>query len=211
MDTSHFPSPFFLELVEKAIAKALRFDPRTRAGMAAMAGKVIAVELLGVGATLYALPHEQGVRLLHTHEGEAHVRIRGAPFALLAMAKKGRERRPSTFSGEVEFIGDLALGQHIQSVMASLDLEWEELLSTYIGDIAAHKLGNLCRGVTTWFKRTHQILEQDAGEYLRTEARVLLEPDDAKSFVSAVDTLRMDADRLEARLLRLQRQVLGAR
>jgi ubiquinone biosynthesis protein UbiJ len=206
VNTQHFPPLFLLQLAERAIAQALRYDPKTRAGMAAMAGKVIAVELLGPEVTLYAFPREEGVQLRSEHTGPAHVRIRGAPLALLAMAMN-RDKQPSTFTGEVEFVGDLSLGQHIQSVLASLDVDWEELLSAYVGDLAAHKLGNLVRTATRWFGQTRRILEMDMGEYLRIEARILLEPRDLRDFVTAVDTLRMDADRLEARLARLERLV----
>jgi len=209
MGIQHSFPPFLLRLIEQAIAQALRYDPKARAGMAAMAGRVIAVDLLGLGLAFYAIPDDRGVRLLNEYAGDVQVRIRGTPLALMAMAA-GRDRR-QTFTGEVEFIGDLGLGQHIQSVLASLDVEWEELLSTYIGDIAAHKLGNLCRSLIGWFGQTRHILEMDAGEYLRTEARFLAEPYDVKGFLTAVDTLRGDADRLAVRLTRLQRQVPNAR
>jgi ubiquinone biosynthesis protein UbiJ len=169
-----------------------------------MSGKVIAFDLIGTGQTLYVKPDAHGVHFLSEFAGEVHVRIRGTPLALLAMAKSGGKSQ-ATFSGEVEIAGDLGLGQQIQSVMAHLRVDWEELLAGSVGDIAARQLGNLGRTFSRWFSQGRTTLEMDTSEYLRMETLLLPVRDDIRQFMDAVDTLRADADRLEARIARLQR------
>ncbi|MGQ0594600.1 MAG: ubiquinone biosynthesis accessory factor UbiJ [Gammaproteobacteria bacterium] len=199
--------PMFLSVLERLSARLLSLDPRTREAARAMAGKIIAVELLGLGQTVYFAPGEHRFELLDAYTGDVHVRIRGTPLALLRMA---RGEETASFSGEVEIIGDLQLGRHLQSMLASFDIDWEELLSHYLGDIAAHQIGNVVSDLSGWAEEARHTLALDTVEYLRNEAAVLVETRDITEFVDAVDALRSDVDRLEARLQRVA-QTLGLR
>jgi ubiquinone biosynthesis protein UbiJ len=202
--------PSLLAFIERSLRNLLQLDPEAQQRVARMAGKVLAVELKGLEQTLYLFPERDGLRLTGQHEGNVHVRVRGTPLALLAMAAN-REHRNATFSGDVEIIGDLALGRHLQALLADLDVDWEELLSRYVGDIAAHQLGNFGRAFARWAGRTRRVLEQNTVEYLRIEAELVPDTADVQDFMNAVDGLRSDVDRLEARLRRLQQQVTGPR
>ena len=82
--------------------------------MAAMAGKTIAVELAGLGQTIYLAPEAAAIRLRADHSGEVHVRIRGTPLALLAMSA---DTEGASVASGVEIIGDVALGRHLQSLL----------------------------------------------------------------------------------------------
>ncbi len=191
-----------LSVIERLSARFLALDPRTLEAARAMKGKIIAVELLGVGQTVYFAPGEQGFELLDAYAGEVHVRVRGTPLALLRMA---RGEQTETFSGEVEIIGDLQLGRHLQSMLASFDIDWEELLSQYLGDIAAHQIGNAVREASACAAAARHAIGLDTVEFLRNEAAILVETRDIAEFVDAVDGLRSDVDRLEARLDRIAR------
>ena len=90
-------------------------------------------------------------------------------------------------------------------MLASFDIDWEELLSQYLGDIAAHQIGNVVRDVSGWAEEARHTLAQDTVEYLRNEAAILVETREIAEFVDAVDALRSDVDRLEARLQRIAR------
>lgn len=202
------PQPWWLDLIETAVGSLVKLDPEAMDRVAAMAGKVIAIELSGLALTVYCVPHQQGIHLLSVHDGDVHVRIRGTPLALLAMGG-APDPREATFSGDVEIIGDLALGRYLQSLLKSLSIDWEELLSSYTGDIVAHQIGNACRSVSTWLAQTRETLELNAAEYIRAEIDLVPERGDVREFLDAVDVLHADTDRLEARLRRLGRQVAG--
>jgi ubiquinone biosynthesis accessory factor UbiJ len=196
------PVPMLLSVIERLTARLLSLDPRTLEAARAMAGKIIAVELLGLGQTVYFAPGEHRFELLDAYTGDIHVRIRGTPLALLRMA---RGEQTGAFSGEVEISGDLELGRHLQSMLASFEIDWEELLSQHFGDIAAHQLGNVVRDVSGWAKEARHMLVEDTVEYLRNEAAILVETREIAEFVDAVDGLRSDVDRVEARLQRIAR------
>ena len=78
--------------LETVLNPVLRLDPDTQARLAALEGKVIAIEPEGLGLILYLLPGAHGVRVLDQYDGEPTVRIRGTPLAL-ARQWRGRGNR----------------------------------------------------------------------------------------------------------------------
>ncbi len=93
--------------------------------------------------------------------------------------------------------------------LASFSVDWEELLSGYLGDVAAHQLGNGGRAAAQWLAETRATLERDIAEYLRNEAELLPERWQIRQFLTAVDELRSDIDRLDARIKRLYGRLRG--
>ena len=85
-----------------------------------------------------------------------------------------------------------------------MDIDWEEQLSKLTGDVIAHQLGNGARRIGTLLKHGRRTLQQDIGEYLQEELRVLPSRIETENFSSDVTRLSIDADRLAARIRRLQ-------
>ena len=81
--------------------------------------------------------------------------------------------------------------------------DWEEELSRLVGDVAAHRLGSVARGLADWGLKAADTLALDAGEFLTEESRQIPTRYELEEFLDAVDTMRNDVDRLEARLDRL--------
>ncbi len=186
--------------LEAALDQVLRLDPDIRSRLAALEGKVIAIEPEGLGLTLYLLPGVTGIRVVDQCAGEPTVRVRGTP---LALAQQWRGR--GTSGGDVIIEGDAAVGRQFQTVLRHLDIDWEEQLSRLLGDAAAHQAGRFWRGFQSWGQRTGDTLRRDGGEYLQRELQVLPPRPAVEQFLSAVDALREDTDRLAARLERLRR------
>ena len=189
--------------LETALNRYLRLDPEVWPRLAELEGVVIAIEPEGLGMALYLLPGSQGIRVADHCEGEPTVRIRGAWPALI------RQWRGQAVGGEISVEGDSAVGRQFQTLLARLDIDWEEHLSKVVGDALAHQLGTLWRGFHGWRRRAETTLLQAGGEYLQQELRALPPRPAVESFLSAVDVLREDADRLEARMARLRRQRAG--
>lgn len=187
--------------LEAVLNPVLRLDPDTQSRLAALEGKVIAIEPEGLGLTLYLLPGARGVRVLDQYAGEPTVRIRGA---LLTLARQWRGRGTS---GEVTIEGDATVGREFQTALARLDIDWEEPLSRLVGDAAAHQMSRCWRDFQSWGRRTSDILRRDGGDYLQHELRVLPPRPAVEQFLSAVDGLREDTDRLAARIERLRRRL----
>jgi ubiquinone biosynthesis protein UbiJ len=191
--------------LEQALNAALALDPKTLERLGRLQGRVIAIELTGTGIRLLMQPEQNGLRLMGHYDGAVDTTLRGAPFALLRMGS-GRSGE-GLFSGEVEIDGDVELGQQVQRVFERLDIDWEEHLSRLTGDIIAHQIGNTVRGLFSWGERASDHLAQDTADYLQEETEVLPLHWEVEEFIEEVDTLRSDADRMEARVKRLQRML----
>lgn len=194
-----------LATLEQALNAALALDPKTGERLTRMEGKVIALELSGIGIKLYLQPADGGLRLMGHFDGQADTTLRGAPLSMLRMSS-GRTGE-GMFRGGVEIDGDVELATRFQRVLEKLDVDWEEHLSRLSGDIVAHQLGNAVRGLFSWGQRSSEHLGDDLADYLQEEQEVLPVGWEVNEFIDSVDALRSDVDRLEARVKRLLRML----
>jgi len=186
------------------ISTTLNLDPESPRRLEPLAGKVIAMEMA---------PFTEPVRFRFTDRGVAvstdaiadekpDARIRATPAALLAIAAN-RDR----VGAEVEFSGDVAVVQALRHLIANLEIDWEEQLSKLTGDIAAHQIGNEVRRFDRWARQGVDTLTRNVGEYLTEEVRLLPSEAELSAFLDEVDRLRENADRLEARVSRMERSL----
>ncbi len=108
------------------------------------------------------------------------------------------------FSGNVEIRGDIETGQRFRELLAEIDADWEEPLARIGGDVFAHQVGNIVRTTSRWAATGVDRLADYLSEYVKEEARVLPTRIELENLFDDIDKLRMAADRLEARLQRLQ-------
>jgi ubiquinone biosynthesis protein UbiJ len=191
-------------VMERAINAYLAMDPEMAAGLGRIAGRHIALELIGTGLDFCVVPGAGCVQVSAMGcETEPDTAISATPWALAGLGL-GHERNTPLFEGEVRIRGDMDVGSEFARVLKSVEIDWEELLARVVGDISAHEIGNLLREVGGWARRTGDALRMDVSEYLQEEARVVPTRIELESFLDEVDTLRSDVDRLEARVRRLE-------
>ena len=201
-------------LLDRLVGRALDLDPETRDALAGFSGKVVDVEVVGAGAIRLRI-EDGGVRT-EPRDGDcaeprdegcaADVTLRGAPLSLLRFALAGdREREALILGGEVGLRGDIALATRLQRIAARMDLDLEEALARRIGDVPAHEIVRGARGLGGWMRDAGAALLADVSEYLRHEAAMAPGREDVEWFAHAVDDLRDDVERLEARIAGLER------
>ena len=193
------------ELLGRLLDGALELDPETRRALDRLSGKVVDLDIAGVGA----------IRL-HIDDGrirvgprddtlDADVTIRGAPFSLVRFVFAG-DREKLILGEEVSLHGDIALATRLQQIAARMDIDFEEAIAERIGDIPAHEIVRGMRGLGGWMRAAGTALLEDVSEYLRYEAAVMPSTGDVERFTRAVDEIRDDVERLEARVARLERR-----
>lgn len=188
--------------LEQAINAVVALDPETKRGLAGLSGHIIALDFRGLAPAIFLAPTAEGVQVLGRLEGEPDARISGTPLALLRMGTGSSE---GLFDGEVHIEGDIELGQRFKRLLDGLDIDWEEQLSRLTGDVVAHQVGNLVRGVTGWLRSATDTIARDAGEYVREELEILPGRGEVGHFLDEVDRVRGDVDRLSARIERLEK------
>jgi ubiquinone biosynthesis protein UbiJ len=132
--------------------------------------------------------------------------ISGSPPALLQMLNSGR---PATSRNPVQIRGDAEIANLYRELFAAARPDLEEELSRFIGDMPARHLGQIARSVRTWARRARRIAGENIAEYLQEEGRDLITRTELEEFLRGVDNAREAADRIEARLGRIERTLTG--
>lgn len=189
--------------LEALINGCLALDPQAGERIGQLHGRVIGFQVLGLGANFFLIPGPGRVQLLAHHEGDPDCVLRGAPLALARMIDR-RESADQLFSGEVQITGDTELAHLFGKILAEMDVDWEEQLSHLTGDIVAHKLGNLVRDAGHWGTSALETMGMNLQEYLQQELQLLPVRWEIEGFLSDVDRLRDDSERLQARIALLR-------
>ena len=193
------------EALETSINLVLKQDPDTLKKFTSLQGNVLAFELTDLDLSLYLFPHSEGVQVQYLYEKQADTILQGSSLAFINMSLG--DSTESFFSGEIRIKGDMELGQQFKRILDQLDLNWEEWLSDYTGDLVAFKTGRLIRSLNAWGKDTLKILQLDIQEYLQDEGQLTPHSAELGDFASKVSQLRDDTARLDAHVLRLQKQL----
>jgi len=188
---------------EALVNRLLSLDPDRGAGLQRLAGRVIELRFSVPPLRVFVLPEAGRIRLLSGHDGPVDVTLSGSAIAFARLARAGAD--PSRFSAQgVTLEGNTDVAQDLKHLLDQLDLDWEEWLSGYVGDVAAHAIGNLARSMAAFGREAAGTLGRDAAEYLQEESRILAARHRVESFLHEVDVLRADLDRLEQRVLRAE-------
>lgn len=189
-------------VLETVLNHYIRLDPTALQRLAPLHGKLIRLHIRGMEIDLYLISAPDGIQLYSQFDGEPDCTLSGAPLAFARLG--GGEPADQLFAGTVEISGDSETGQRFGEVLADLDIDWEEQLSRLTGDVAAHQIGAGARAAGRWVQRAADTLPTDLAEYLQEEARWLPTRVEAEELYAAVDLLRDDVERLQARIRRLQ-------
>lgn len=193
----------FASLLEDASARFLAMDPHAAELLGPLAGKRIALRLTPFDVRLVLAPTESSLTLLPGREGEADATLIGTPLAFARMGLSDRPQR-GLFAGDVVLEGDISVARRFQALFQHLDIDWEAQLARYTGAGLAGKLVGSLRDSHGWRVELVDNLRQDWVEYLQEETRELPASAEGDSFFRDVDVLRADADRLMARIQRLE-------
>lgn len=189
-----------LASAEKMINAALRYDPATRIGLAQLEGKIIALQITTPDITIFAMPMDDELRLMGNWDGDVDTRISGS---LLALAQLSQTEIHNLKDSGVTVMGDLLLLADIQRLVKNLDIDWEEMLSQFTGDIIGHQTAQLVRAKAGWAKDRAKNGQRLTREFLTEELRALPGKAELNDFYQQVDELRLAVDRAAARLERL--------
>jgi ubiquinone biosynthesis protein UbiJ len=191
-----------LQSFETALNRYLMLDPETMQGMAQLSGRCIGIELAGTGIRIYIHPDHDGVHLTE-HAEQVDTMLHGTPLSLLQLGL-GSDASKTLFSGEVTITGNVETGQAFKSILDAMDIDWEEQLARLTGDVFAHQAGNAVHRIRNTLRQGGNTLQQDLGEYLQEELRLVPGRIEIRNLADDINRLRAAADRLEARIRRLQ-------
>ena len=191
-------------MIERLVGAALDLDPETRDSLARFSGAVVDLDITGAGTLRLRIEGDR-IRVGPRDDNRAaDVSIRGAPLSLLRFAL-ARDREALILDDDVKLSGDIGLATRLQQIAARIDVDVEEALAQRIGDAPAHEFMRAARGFRGWVQDVGSSMLADLSEYMRHEAAMTPLGEEVKRFAQEVDDLRDDVERLDARIIRLQR------
>ncbi|NOZ10802.1 MAG: Sterol-binding domain protein [Gammaproteobacteria bacterium] len=199
-------SNIITSIAEELSNRLLRLDPDTLDRFADLDGKVVCIHLKDSSLKMFIRPFGGGFRITEKWDGEVDVTLTGSVFAFAKLATREGDT-DLFFKREILIEGDTDLGQRFRRILERLDIDWEEVASRCVGDVAAHQMGKLTRDMRHWASDTTDTLGKDFAEYFQEEQRELAKKEPVEAFMRAVDVLRADADRLQKRIERLQEKI----
>ena len=189
--------------IERSLAAALARDPLTARRLAALQGKVIAIGGSEPDWQLFLLPAEARIDLMLAYEGEADCSL-SAPSALLVRLLVSDQRQALLQDPQVQLSGDSQVLVSLQNALGGLRLDGEAELARWLGPVPAHALADLLRDGWQWGGQVRQSLGRSLSEYLTEESRQLVGQAEAEVRAEQLYQLRLDLERLEARVQQLE-------
>ena len=184
------------------VNRQIREQTPARELCAELRGRVIAVRVKDTSLAMYVIVGDDGIFLTGEFAEAPDVVVSGSLLSLARLA--GPRGDASIREGAVELDGNAEVAQQFQKLLRLGRPDLEEELSGVVGDVVAHTVGEIARGVRRWGDDARDVLRQNIGEYLQEESRVVPTRYETESFRHEVESLRDAVARFEARLKRLE-------
>ncbi len=185
---------------ESILNRFLQLDPETAGHLNQLSGKVVKIELNSLSH--FWLFKSNAIYLIKDYNGLVDLVLRGSGFDFMQLAFIKRDMALTAIPIQVS--GDMEFAKQFKELFANLDIDWEEHLSSFVGDTIAYPLARFLKALTHWAKQSVENLSQNITDYLQGEMDYLVSEEELQVFFSDIDTLRDDSARLEARIKFLQ-------
>lgn len=199
-------SPILLSAIELAIKQWIKLDPASAKNLAALDDRVIGLHVTGLDLFLYFLPTHDGMMVMGDYGEEADATIHVSAMNLIRLGLSA-DSAAVILETDTRIDGNVGLATAFSNILKNANIDWEEILSQYVGDIVAHQSASFTQTAVGWIKESAQAMSLNVSEYLTEEGRFSVSDSEVNHYLDQVDILRNDADRLQARVNRLHQQL----
>ena len=204
--------------LEATINKALHYDPATRLALSQLQEKSLAVDFTDLHTSLCLHFDEQVVRVT-TYSENPTTRLRGS---VVGLARLVISDTATLTEANVEAWGSTALlaeptdglvsmrgSVHWSSGTKldcknergqSIDVDWEDALSHWMGDVVGHQLAQTIRWRLRLLVQHSKSTKRLVQEFLTEELAAIPTQVELQNFSNGVDEIRLAADRIDAKL-----------
>jgi len=196
----------FLNILELISNKTLEHDPASKARLAKLQGKTMVLHISSVDQSLAVTPHPSGLEFSGSIPEHVDVTLKASIGAMIKITRDGMEDAELE-PGELEIMGDPIVGQRFAQVMSELEIDWHSLLAEQIGDGPAHIVTTAADQAKDFASTSQSHIKEFISKTVKEDMAIVPEKADVEAFLDDVDTIRADADRLFARIKRLQNKL----
>lgn len=216
-------TPAWLATIEALLNRGIAGSAQASDVARGLNGTSILIDLQGMTAVRAAVSGDRlalvaaGSRTAAPDDPPANATISGSPLALLQLSRGVSSARTGPAAGggaggraspaAAEIRGDAEIANSYRRLFAAARPDVEEELSRLVGDFPARRLSQLAARTLAWARRARRTAGENVAEYLQEESRDLVNKPELEEFLRGVDALRDTAERIEARLARLERRL----
>ncbi len=187
-------------VVEKGLNTLLNMDSKNHETISKFAGKSLRVTVAELPAPFVFQFNEQISVLSHKEEVDCDIS--------LSMSTLGELQDTSQITAllkndKLTLEGDLHLAQGFAAMLQNLDIDWEEQLSQWIGDVAAHTTIQAFKRLSSHAEHTFVSLRGLLRDSIVDEKPIAIDRSQFNQHSQQVDELRSATARLEARINQL--------
>jgi len=207
-------TPAWLAAVEALLNRGIHASAQTTTLARRLEGTALRVNIEGwtafrasiAGGRLAIIAAEESLE--RSAAGHSDATISGSPLALLHLARGRSNRDVAGAAAQVRGDAEVATLYRQLFFLARPDLEEE--LSRTVGDLPARRLSQIAKHSAAWIRKARRVARENVAEYLQEESRDLVSKAELEEFLRGVDGLRETADRVAARISRLEQRPKGA-
>lgn len=189
--------------LEATINKALQYDPGTFRALKKLDHSCLSIRITQPELRFYILINNHYVKI-QSYMDE-HVRppdiILTGKLRDLARLKQGNIHNFADSGVSVE--GNARDLITYQEIFSTLDIDWEEWINDHLGNLAGHQLSNAIKKGSRWLLQQKTKIELHSVDYLTDEFQLVPASSEIQTFLSDVDTIKAQFDRLNARTNKL--------
>ena len=187
-------------MLESAINRLLDLDEDTPARLQRLEGRMLQLDLEGVGITLFFAFNGLQVEVGSRSEYVPDTVISGSPAALFSMAVPDEIGNWGTSESRVSITGDANLARDLERLFSRLDPDWEGRLSRIFGDVWGHQVAAGLRAGMEQAKDNAENAREMISEYVQQNQGPVIRREEMEEFSATVEDTRDWAGRLETRI-----------
>jgi ubiquinone biosynthesis accessory factor UbiJ len=189
--------------LELALNRLLSLDPDTQAALETLDGKRISLHLEAPAIAMEISVANTQLKVGPAQNEEADLGVRSSLSGALSQLPFFRNSQHSP-TGKVRIQGDAELAQRLQKLAQKFDPDWEKPFIDVFGVIIGVQVAKAAREAFKQGQHVAKKFAHDSAMYLTEESRDVISSAELNAFNDDVDELRDRAERLTAKLVKLQ-------
>ena len=166
---------------------------------APLCGRVLGLHLTRPSLSVYFIFDPEKIQLTNKKPAVVHTEIYTTFLHLIRLRTS-----PSSSPVNTPFSihGDVETAQRFHALWAAHHIDWEEQLSPFLGGVMAYNAVKLLKKPRDFLSRNKKKWLQDCADYVQEETHWLPSRTEAEYFYRDIDELRLQVDRLQAKIAR---------
>ncbi|MCP4323543.1 MAG: hypothetical protein GY951_11855 [Psychromonas sp.] len=185
--------------LETGVNKLHQLDSSAKQKRKSLDGTIIGVSLKEIDKPIYFVISHQQIDLLSKFEGQPDCFIRLNIMALIELHDNHQLTRLIK-SGQLEVDGDIKIVQQFALLLTEMQIDWEEHLSSKVGDLLAHKIVYHIKQCKKQFKKKSQKVQKQLAEVITEELKLAPGPLEVAYFCDQVSDIEKQLNVLENKI-----------